>query len=686
MPDQSITYLASANLSANNYIIWKTGATFSGWNTAPDGSGTAYGNGQSFTMSAATNVTLYARWISVGGGGTQLFVRLLNTIKNSNSSTLNTVTMTLDADLSTSIEQFKQNITEFTNVLPENQILVFNNKILENGRTLADYDIQNESLLKMVAVNLYPSSYLLAGGNTTLNTVMPDGTLYSNATVTTTPNFMGTLSIDVDSGEVTIQNASPAGTYLIQVEKNYVNENNVSLGVQRQTFNLTVYDSPIVQENFNAPVNTGLVVSGIKTQSGNFNNDNVLDIITLTENELVCGLGNGQGGFVNTITSFNLFNPTGIEVLDINNDGVNDVIIVGVHNSLVFIGNNSGGFTQVNQLTLNNPNTFTSSDFNNDGYIDFAVNSYAVVNHYLGDGTGSFTFTSSFNLSATPSAIYYNDVNNDGNVDVLVANKNMVTTFLTPSDKGTVSVRLGDGVGNFTTGYEIPVDYKPTALVIDDFNGDGFKDFASTSEVNGNVSIKFGDGTGDFTGNTQVIVGDNPSSIVLGNFNGDCFPDLALANTASNTVSIRYGDNLGNFSGTTNIAVGAFPQGLIKGDFNNDGLQDLFIENADSSLSSILMNNSLLPMPVIDSVSPPNGVSGDTVTISGTQFELSPTVTLGGVSMTVISATSTSIDVVLPSGINGGDIFVSNSCGPSSLGSPYVYGTTTYTYNNGWLP
>ncbi len=685
MPDQSITYLASANLSANNYIIWKTGATFSGWNTAPDGSGTAYENGQSFTMSAAANVTLYARWISSGGGGTQLFVRLLNTIKNSNSSTLNTVTMTLDADSSTSMDQFKQNIAEFTNVLPENQILVYQYKILENGRTLADYNIQNESLLKMVAVNLYPSSYLLAGGNTTLNTVMPDGTVYSNATATTTPNFMGALSIDVASGEVTIQNASPAGTYIIQVEKNYVNENNVTLGVQRQTFNLTVYDAPVVQGSFNAPVNASLVVNGIKTQSGNFNNDNILDIITLTENELICGLGNGQGGFVNTITSFNLLNPLGIQVLDFNNDGVNDVIVFGVDNSLVFAGNNSGGFTEVNQLTINNPNTFSSSDFNNDGYIDLAVNSYAVVNHYLGDGTGSFTFTSSLNLSATPSAISYNDVNNDGNVDVLVANKNIVTTFLTPSDKGTVSVRLGDGAGNFTTGYEIPVDYKPTALVIDDFNGDGFKDFASTSEVNGNVSIKFGDGTGNFTGNTQVIVGDNPGSIVIGNFNGDCFPDLAVANTASNTVSIRYGDNLGNFSGTTNIAVGASPKGLIIGDFNSDGLQDLFVENTDTSLSSILTNTSLLPMPVIDFVLPSNGVPGDTVTISGAQFGSSPTVTIGGVSMTVVSNTLTSIDVVLPSGINGGDIVVSNSCGQSLLGSPYLYGTTTYTYNNGWL-
>ena len=142
--------------------------------------------------------------------------------------------------------------------------------------------------------------------------------------------------MDFDN-EITIQNASPAGTYLIQVEKNYINQNNVTLGTQRQTFNLTVYDSPVIQGSFNAPVNAGLVANGLKTQSGNFNNDTILDLITLTGNELICGLGNGLGGYVNTITPFNLFTPLGLQVLDINNDGIDDVIVAGIYNSLVFI-------------------------------------------------------------------------------------------------------------------------------------------------------------------------------------------------------------------------------------------------------------------------------------------------------------------------------------------------------------
>ena len=61
--NSSHTYDAAKNLTANGYT--KTGYTFAGWNTAADGSGTAYTNSQSVTNLTSVNgatVTLYARW------------------------------------------------------------------------------------------------------------------------------------------------------------------------------------------------------------------------------------------------------------------------------------------------------------------------------------------------------------------------------------------------------------------------------------------------------------------------------------------------------------------------------------------------------------------------------------------------------------------------------------------------
>ena len=58
-----VKYTASQTLTANAFT--KTGYTFSGWNTAADGTGTSYANGASVSKLSATNgatVTLYAQW------------------------------------------------------------------------------------------------------------------------------------------------------------------------------------------------------------------------------------------------------------------------------------------------------------------------------------------------------------------------------------------------------------------------------------------------------------------------------------------------------------------------------------------------------------------------------------------------------------------------------------------------
>lgn len=63
VPVDSNTYTASSTvfIKDNTGLLMKTGATFSGWNTAADGSGTTYVSGATFSMGNA-NVILYARW------------------------------------------------------------------------------------------------------------------------------------------------------------------------------------------------------------------------------------------------------------------------------------------------------------------------------------------------------------------------------------------------------------------------------------------------------------------------------------------------------------------------------------------------------------------------------------------------------------------------------------------------
>jgi FG-GAP-like repeat len=300
-----------------------------------------------------------------------------------------------------------------------------------------------------------------------------------------------------------------------------------------------------------APYNNG---SSSAIVTGDFNNDGILDVITINEppNEHTVSFFKGMGGnkFNSSpvTTTLNLNSNTSVGgpafAADFNQDGKLDIAVAATGGCCgteapvtILLGNGDGTFrlgTSITPTTSSGPGVAAAialADFNGDHKPDIAIsdgtNGYTWI--YTGNGDGTFTLANT--QTSGGNSMVVGDFNADGKQDVAFASG-------IGTGGSTVGIFLGNGNGTLAPAITTTVSYV-SGMAVGDFYNDRIQSLAVLSTVgpvDGNdttyvQTIRYSGGQLQVGPQNFVVgpVAEGPTYISGGDLNGDFVDDVFIA-------------------------------------------------------------------------------------------------------------------------------------------------------------
>jgi hypothetical protein len=310
----------------------------------------------------------------------------------------------------------------------------------------------------------------------------------------------------------------------------------------------------------------------------------------------------------------------GVSFSDFNNDGWDDLTYSTTDgNQLMFFQNNNGTFTEVDLGIANDQKVkqVLWVDYDNDGDKDFMATSISGFNKFYRNN-GNLTFTDVtatigfFTNNLFTYGISFGDIDNDGDLDALIANRDNATA----NNYSYLYRNVGDGTFVEITqsaGLNLNNELSFCSAFFD-YDNDGDQDIYIANDKSPNKNRLYqNNGSGTFTDvsvSSGAGIAIDAMSTTIGDYNNDGWFDIYVTNTTAGNYLLRNnGDGTFlNVSPSVGTEMNTIAWGSVFLDADNDMDLDLYVSSSMTGVVTGLLPSAFYENDGTHNYSIPSGI------------------------------------------------------------------------------